>query len=124
MARTTSDAVEAIIDVQTGEDLTPFITIANELVTELLAGEHDATRLELIERWLSAHFYTVKDPRAEYEKAGEVAQRLQSKVDIGLRTSHYGQTAIILDTSGLLSSYSDGKVKVIGGATWLGTENS
>lgn len=128
MARTTSTAVSAIIEVDSTITLTPFIEAANALVTECCGSvsDYDSTRLELIERWLSAHFYTVRDMRAEQEKAGSVSQKLQSKVDLGFDTSHYGQMAMRLDTNGGLASLNE-RIKAGTGATmmatWLGTEN-
>ena len=111
MARTTDTAVKGIIDVTSGVDLTPFISVANELVTEVCLDStpttYDSTRLELIERWLAAHFYTNYEPRAMSEKAGDVAERKQDKVDLGLDSSFYGQTAMRLDTNGGLSKLNE-----------------
>ncbi len=121
--RTTDDEVEAIIEVDVEDiDLAPFITAASALVDEIAepSGHTDA-RLLLIETWLAAHFFTVRSPRPVQEAAGSVQQTNQSKVDLGLSTSHYGQHAMILDTSGLLRAISLGKRKRIS-VTWLGIE--
>jgi len=103
MARTTSTAVELLIEVDALISLTPFIEAANALVTEVCTGgSHDSTRLELIERWLSAHFYTVRDMRAEQERAGDVSEKKQSRVDLGFDSSHYGQTAMLSSTNNMV----------------------
>jgi hypothetical protein len=117
--RTTEAAVQGIIEVDSAIALDPFIESASALVDDIAALEDppNATRLELIERYLSAHFYTLRDPRVTSEKAGPVSANYQSKVDMGLNTSHYGQMAISLDNSGLLTSASKGKVA--GGVVWL-----
>lgn len=102
--RTTEDAVTEIIDVDENIDLAPFITTANSLVTEVCEGVgYTAARLELIERWLSAHFYAIRDPRVDSEKAGPVSQKYQYKVDLGLSVTTYGQMAMTLDTAGGLA---------------------
>lgn len=105
MPRTTETAVGLIIELDDDIDITPFIEAANALVEELLepAGYDDA-RLELIERWLSAHIYATRDPRPVSEAAGSVSTTYQSKVDIGFKNSHYGQMALRLDTKGLLAA--------------------
>ena len=129
MARTTDASVGGIIEVDSSISLTPFISIANELVTECCGSvtpAYSTTRLELIERWLAAHFYTNRDGRAFREKAGSVSKEKQSKVDLGFDTSHYGQTAMRLDTLGGLASLNEQSKK--GGnqpvsATWLGSED-
>ena len=132
MARTSDAQVAGIIEVDTSIDLTPFITTANELVTEMCTGdngpdtEYDATRLELIERWLAAHFYAQRDPRPTAEKAGPVGVNYQSKVEIGLDNTHYGQMAKRLDTNGGLAALdvaaNEGQRRTVG-ITWLGTEH-
>lgn len=120
--RTTSVAVEGIIEVDANIPLTPFIETASSLVDDVAAADSppNSTRLELIERYLSAHFYTLRDPRPTSEKAGPVASSYQSKVDLGLNTSHYGQMAISLDPTGTLKRASSGRK--IGATCWLGTE--
>ena len=72
--------------------------------------------LELIETWLSAHFYATRDPRPVDEKAGSVSQQNQSKVDLGFNNSHYGQDAMTVDTSGWLGRLNN-KIKKGGRST-------
>ena len=110
MARTTDALVEGIIEVESAIILTPFITAANALVTQCytdLAEDYEAAQLVIIETWLAAHFYTVRDMRAMEERAGTVSQRLQSKVDLGFATSHYGQMAMTLDWKGGLAALNE-----------------
>lgn len=103
--RTTPELIAQIIEVDEEIDLDAFILSANELVTEICepAGYTD-DRLELIERWLAAHFYCMNDPRASFEKAGRVSTSYESKPDLGFNLSKYGQMAMRLDTSGGLAA--------------------
>jgi len=122
--RTTSTLVGGIIELEDDFDISPFIAIANELVTECCSeDDYDATRLEMIERYLSAHLYTNYDPRAKSEKAGDVSVSYQSAVDLGFNTSHYGQHAMLLDTAGGLAALNkrtqDGKTSSVA-VTWMG----
>ena len=121
--RTTSQLVAGIIEVDISIPLEPFISVASELVTELCsAAGYTDERLELIERWLSAHFYTNRDPRPTREEAGPVSASYQSKVALNLASSHYGQTAMMLDTAGGLSELSRDLQKRTLSVSWLGTE--
>lgn len=134
VARTTSPLVAGIIEVDEGDDLDPFILSANELVTECCdvpAFNYSPERLELIERWLAAHFYAIKVPRAQEERAGPVWERIVSKADLGLDVTHYGQQAMRLDTKGGLAVLNNSikkaelpmeavKNKVHVGMVWLG----
>lgn len=132
--RTSKANIEEIIELDAeiipdDPAMLPFITVANELVTEACTGDegpttdYSAARLELIERWLAAHFYTNRDPRAVNEKAGTVGAAFQSKVDLGFSTSHYGQTAMRLDTNGGLAKINEDtkKGKPTVGVFWPGT---
>lgn len=126
--RTSSAAVGGIIEVDADISLTPFIEVANALVTECCGDvdDYDATRLELIERWLSAHFYTERDPRVKTEQAGSVRQENQSIVAIGFDNSHYGQMAMRIDTNGGLALLNEQIKNGSSGSktiTWLGTAN-
>jgi len=130
MARTTYSAVALIIEVDANisTDLAPFIEVANALVTDVCnTTDYTAAKLELIERWLSAHFYAMRDPLAENEKAGEVGQKFFGKVDLGLQHTRYGQMVLILDTDGDLAALNNratkGRAKVTLSASWLGTED-
>ena len=126
--RTTDDLVKGIIETEVTISLTPFITIANELVTECCTGldeEYNDARLILIETWLAAHFYTIRDPRVAAEGAGGINARYESVVDLGLNSSRYGQTAMQLDTNGGLAALNtsiEAGGKITAGITWLGTE--
>ncbi len=127
--RVTSNQVGEIIDVDSAISLTPFISAANMLVTRCctdLTVDYTAAELVEIEKWLSAHFYTVRDMRAEMEKAGPVSERKQSKVDLGFATSHYGQMAMVLDYHGGLARLNEqtknGTSNSVG-FTYLGTED-
>ncbi|QDP54884.1 MAG: hypothetical protein Unbinned3891contig1000_82 [Prokaryotic dsDNA virus sp.] len=125
MSRTTSSAVEGIIELDAGDDLSPFIATATDIVDEVAADSactHDSVRLELIERYLAAHFYTLLRPRAVQERAGSVGQTNQSRVDLYLSTSHYGQMAKQLDTNGILSQMENTarKGKRSMSVSWLG----
>lgn len=118
MARTTAELVAGIVEVQDAADvpqadLEPYILSANELVTEVCAsaGYTDA-RLELIERWLAAHFYSVFDPRSQSESAG-VSSSFEGSAGMHLERTRYGQQAMLLDTKGGLAQLNaqakDGK---------------
>lgn len=140
MARVTSAEVQKIVDVEDDADLEPYIAVANELVTEVceaatksdgaggLIPFYGASRLKEIERWLSAHFYCVFDPRAQRERVAVITFEAQSKVDLCLDVTHYGQQAKLLDTNGGLARLDamakggKGLIKITGRAIWMGTK--
>lgn len=109
MARTTSAAVEAIIDIESGISLAPFIETANALVTECCStvSTYTDARLELIERWLSAHFYHIRDTRERSKVVGDGESIFKTKIDLGLNLTHYGQMAMLLDTNGGLKDLNN-----------------
>ncbi len=127
MARTDAAAVQGIIETDATIDLAPFIDTANLLVTDVCGGfEYSDAKLEMIERWLAAHFYAIRDMRASREQAGSVSQAFQYKVDLGLNVTMYGQQVLRLDTEGgfaALEARSKGLGKLDGSVTWLGTVN-
>lgn len=122
--RTDSTSVGGIIEVDDSIDLDPFIETANALVTEICAPlGYNEVRLELIERWLSAHFYAIRDPRARSEQAGDVQESFQFKIDLGLNQTRYGQMALQLDTKGGLKNLNENS-GVKPGLFWGGTDLS
>lgn len=129
MARTTDANVRAIIDVTTTLDLAVFISMANELTTEICAPAaigYSATRLELIERSLAAHFATLKEMRVRREKAGSVSEEVDTHLNLGFNNTHHGQAAMRLDTNGGLAALDQATVKgrrrAIG-VSYLGVED-
>ena len=124
--RTTAEAVALIIEVEADDSLTSFIEVANNIVTKhCIDDDLTATDLELIERWLSAHFYAIMRARNTREQASDgIGESFQSKVDLGFDVTHYGQMAMRVDWSGALSALNEqakrgGKLTI--SATWLGS---
>lgn len=136
MGRTTKELVAEIVDLDPTKKVDPFIEAATYLVTRCcstaVVGDttvpyYSDEDLELIERWLAAHFYCVMDSRALQEGVSSLRIQYQSRVDIGLDVTHYGQQAKLLDTAGGLAALdaaaSSGRLKLKGGVKWLGTPN-
>lgn len=133
--RTASDAVKLIIetDASISTDLVPFIETASYLIDKLLVTAvdeegnlyHDSTSLELVERWLAAHFYAIRDLRRASEKAGSVGESVMYKVDLNLALTVYGQQAMLLDISGELAAHNnnvtEGSTKTAS-MVWLGED--
>lgn len=130
--RTTEVAVRDLLDLAATTSVEAAIDTANDLVTELCVtrvseqglAAYSSTRLELIERWLSAHFYAITDReyRVRHEAAGGVEQDFTDKTDLHLNQTVYGQHAMILDTKGFLSGLN-ASVKdagVVPGIWWVG----
>jgi hypothetical protein len=79
----------------------------------------------MIETWLAAHFYAIRDMRPSQEHAGSVGQSFMHRVDLGFANTQYGQQAIMLDTNGgllTLQKAITGKARQKIGMHWLGTE--
>lgn len=105
--RTTDAEVEAIVEVEDDIALIPFIAAANQLVTELCVdSDYSDARLTMIETWMSAHFYKIRDQAVADEKAGDVGVSYQYKIDLVLFETTYGQMAMALDTAGNLAQLS------------------
>lgn len=124
--RATSADVQKIIDFDTSiSDLEPFITAANELVTEICASTGTAERLKLIETWLAAHFLAIRDPRYTSETIGQASASYAQNTGMNLSMTPYGQQAMLLDTKGGLAwldkHISQGKRSRVG-MIWLGTD--
>jgi len=124
--RTTEAEIAQVIEIDATIDMTPFMVVANELVTERCADAgYTDYRLQLIETWLAAHFYAMRDERASSEGAGGVSVSYLSSIGLGLKMTKQGQTAMLLDTAGGLAALSlemeKGVTKQIS-IDWLGKE--
>ncbi len=127
--RTTALLVGGIIDITPGVDITPFMDTANSIVNQWCLDSrfgYSNDQLELIERWLSAHFYAVYDPRSQSERAGDVGVTYQGKTGMILESTSFGQQAMMVDYMGALAAFQrrlrDG-VPPKPGITYLGSKH-
>ena len=124
MPRTKPNLVRKIITVNEEDDLQAAIDSATNLVDQVcLHSGYNDTTLELIERWLAAHFYDIFKKEAVQENIGQSQNTYQSKIELGLRLTHWGQQALLLDTKGNLAAL-DNKQKNLRGrppsVKWVG----
>ncbi len=113
MARVTDTEVKKIIITTT--DTTPFITVANQIVTEKISGEStlDDARLKEIEKWLAAHFVaSTIERQAKSEKTGNASIVYMGGDGLGLDATTYGQQVKVLDTTGTLAQIGKRKARV------------
>ncbi len=105
MARTTALAVSGVVTLETGISVDTAIETASALVDDYCSSL-SAARQELVERWLSAHFYSLKVRQVASEKAGPVGQNFETPVlGKGLDQTTFGQQAKALDSSGSLAAW-------------------
>ena len=107
MARTTLAAVRVILGdhLEIGDvDLFAHVSAANDLVTaELATSGLSDTHLANIEKYLAAHFATVADlPPGVDEQTIDRDEEVFSKAE-GLKKTHFGETAMLMDSTGTLS---------------------
>lgn len=102
--------VKAIINTSlSSSDVEPFITSANMIVTAKCADLYSAAELVELEKWLSAHFVSIRDPSRSAvvsQTAGKTSQQygLVGAGAQGLQATPYGQQVMILDYNSALSS--------------------
>jgi hypothetical protein len=119
--RTTEELVAGLVEVDSAVSLIPFITAASLLVDYVPSDQLPTTptdTYEVIERWLSAHFYCMRKPRRETERAGDVMAKYETKIGFNLALSKYGQMAMMLDTTGTLSAMNNERRRPR--VVWLG----
>lgn len=121
--RTTEAKVRAVIDADNNVSMAQFITTANALtdfvVTKDTVSILNAALLLEIETYLAAHYYHGFDQQVAQETIGDASATYQGKTDMRLDSSYWGQQAIALDVSGILSLVSKGSTKLR--LEWLGT---
>jgi hypothetical protein len=116
MPRVITAEVKEIIDTNlTDIQVQPFIKAANATVTKLLGTTTDlsSTQKKEIERWLSAHLIAcTKERQAKAEKTVDASITYQGETGQGIKSTHYGQTAADLDTTGKLANLGKRKVSL------------
>lgn len=123
---TTTELIEGIIQTQVGFDLTPFINMATQIVTDVCiypTNPYTPDKLTMIATWLAAHFYTIYDNQLARAKAGSVSVGYMYKIDYGFKNSMYGQQAMRLDNQGGLAgldNVTNVRRTINAGIMWLG----
>ncbi len=75
--------------------------------------------LEIIERWLAAHFYACSDRPYQSRSTLNASGSMQGQTGMGLTFTVYGQQAIALDPTGYLATI--GKGGKVARGVWAGT---
>jgi len=99
--------VKAIID--TSRDTTAFISNATVFATEELVGKGlSNARFDLVILYLSAHFVCLTEEMGGIRRSrmgeSDESYKTPGDKDTGLKSTRYGQTAMMLDTSGTLAA--------------------
>jgi len=114
MARTSSSAVQAILgpnyDAEAATDVSPFIATATAVVDRISSEASgrgltiDSTMLEIIERWLAAHYYGISDQFYSSRSTDGASGSFQGQTQMGFDATLYGQQAKRLDWTGTLAA--------------------
>lgn len=133
--RTTPALVQALLgvnyDTKRSPDLNQFIAAATMIVDQVKAIAANkgvsytdsatigqASQLETIERWLSAHYYAQQDPLyTSRSTQGATGSFQVGQLGKGFASTQYGANAMDLDFSGALKNIN-GQQKARG--AWLG----
>ena len=93
-------------------DIQVYQGTASAIITDIL----DPTSLSIgtktqIELWLTAHFIaSTREVQLEEAGGGDgVEAKYQGRTSFGLSSTHYGQTAMMMDTTGNLKRFSLGR---------------
>lgn len=132
MARTDADAVKDILrgnyDSSACPSLVPVIRTANVLADRIADKSVPGCTLtsELlaeIECYLAAHFYGHNDQFLQSKTTEGASGSFMGQTAMFFSSSQYGQTAMLLDCTGLLAELEQqakGGARRVG-ATWIGT---
>jgi energy-converting hydrogenase Eha subunit H len=113
MARTTLAAVNKIIQYDSTNIPDPQLMLdsASLMVTNVIGTALDTSTAELVERYLAAHLIAISDPRIQSEQVRSLQQSYQVRLSDGLGITHFGSTAMMLDSSGKLAVWNNKIVK-------------
>jgi len=115
MARTTAEEVLEIMDTSLSDtQISPYIGLANRMVTSLLGGEGLSDQLLTdIELWLTAHFIAITKSRmGEKEQIGEATIVYIGKFGMGFQSTPYGQMVLSLDSTGKIAATGKKAIKI------------
>ena len=125
--RTTSTLVQGVLvndyDFVINPDLTPYIAAGSSITDDVAANDTNGvmttSKLTLVETWLAAWAYCAMDPQYQQKSTGKASGGFTGQGTQGLASNRYGQTAMVLDTSGYLRALQN---KGLVDAVWLGSD--
>ena len=121
--RTTIDKVGKRIKHNVSIDLQPFIDTAVALTDYLDSKDTDniltSALLIQIEEYLACHFYAHRDQQYSNKSTGGASGTFQGQTGMMLESTQWGQTAMLLDVTGILVTMND-KQTVTAKLTWAG----
>ncbi len=114
--RTTTEAVLQVLapgkeyDLQTNPSLAPYMDAAQAMVNRVAglavhrsSGGYRPSELEVIERYLAAHFYLTSDKAYANKSDGGASASFMQQTGKRLDQTPHGQTALNLDYLGVLN---------------------
>lgn len=109
MATVNLQDLKNVFDTELGDDpLNLHIDAAERLVERELSGQSTDLQND-VALYLAAHFASVQERREDSASFGDVEIDFEGDTGMGLSSSHYGQTAIDLDTTGTLRRIDEGR---------------
>lgn len=116
VARVNAEEVKEVVSTSLSNDtiLGSMIDTANVLVDTHLLGEgHSDDVLKKIELYLAAHFVALTEEGGGITRArlGEADESYANVYGTGLNSTRFGQTALSLDSSGVLASVAQATLK-------------
>lgn len=120
------DSVDGMQEAIDNEELNIDFALetAKMQVDDLCAdSEYSDARMELIKRWLSAHFVCIPLPKTKQEAAKGLTETYEGQTKLGLDFTRYGQQAKFLDYKGNLAAVDQiepGKGKVTARISYIG----
>lgn len=116
MADPTQAQVQDVAGIPTSSTggIASAITVAVLMVNEVLAGSGlSAATLDNIKLYLACHLATLSQEKGALYgvQIGDVHQRFHNVYDKGLASTRFGQTVMLLDTTGKFAAINSGVIK-------------
>lgn len=107
MAVTANDVTEIFDTELQDSQIQRHLDVAERLVDRELDGV-DQQEKDDVTLYLAAHFAATQEPRAESATVGDVSVSYQGDSELGLKSTRYGQQALMLDPTGSLAQLAEG----------------
>ena len=104
--KTTVDEVKKIIETDLeDDDVTSYIESTYAFLDNVLSTKlTDGALLTRIHQWVTAHFLaSTREQQLSSAEAGSAKAKFQGMTGMRLESTHYGQNAMVMDTTGTLT---------------------